>query len=162
MRPRPALAGAGNRASDGTSSRRGPEPGVLARDYETDRRLYADLLTRRDDALIAADLSRAAGSQRFTVLQAPSLPPGPESSNHRVLYLLGFLAALLVGLGLAALIEYRDSSFRTEDDVVDGLGMLVLATIAVLESHRSDISGQGEPATSASMLPQPLARWRWS
>jgi len=66
-------------------------------------------------------------------------------------YLLGFLAALLVGLGLAAILEYRDSSLRTEDDVVDGLGMLVLATIAVLESHRSGPAAQGEPMMSASM-----------
>jgi hypothetical protein len=45
------------------------------------------------------------------------------------LYVLGILAALLIGIGLAAAAEYFDRSLRTEADVRAALNLMVLATV---------------------------------
>jgi hypothetical protein len=53
---------------------------------------------------------------------------------------MGVGGGLLLGLFLVALLEYRDSSFRTDDDVVSVLSLPVLAVIPAVttlaERHR--------------------------
>jgi hypothetical protein len=48
--------------------------------------------------------------------------------------LMGALAGLALGLGVAALLEYRDTSLRTDDDVVSSIGLPVLAMIPMMAS----------------------------
>jgi capsular polysaccharide biosynthesis protein len=52
----------------------------------------------------------------------------------------GSIAGLALGLAFLAFLEYRDSSFRTEDDVVRVLSLPVLALVPVIatDSERSD------------------------
>ena len=49
--------------------------------------------------------------------------------------LLGDLLRLGLGIGLAALLEYRDSSLRTDDEVVSTLALPVLAMIPLMENE---------------------------
>jgi capsular polysaccharide biosynthesis protein len=42
---------------------------------------------------------------------------------------MGILAGLAIGLGLAALLEYRDTTLRTDDDVLVTLAVPVLAMV---------------------------------
>ena len=46
--------------------------------------------------------------------------------------LLGSWAAWVVGIALVALLEYRDTSFKTDDDIVTTLALPVLAVIPVM------------------------------
>ncbi len=48
--------------------------------------------------------------------------------------LMGALAGLGLGFGLVALLEYRDDSFRTDDEVVRVLSLPVLAVIPLMLS----------------------------
>jgi len=48
--------------------------------------------------------------------------------------LMGALAGLGVGLGLIALLEYKDNGLRSEDDVRSVLQLPVLAVIPVIET----------------------------
>jgi hypothetical protein len=43
-------------------------------------------------------------------------------------------AGLVLGLGLVALLEYRDATFRTDDDVKTVIGLPVLAVVPVMQS----------------------------
>ena len=46
--------------------------------------------------------------------------------------MFGILAGLALGLGLVALLEYRDTSFKTDDDIVTTLALPVLAVIPAM------------------------------
>jgi hypothetical protein len=48
---------------------------------------------------------------------------------------MGLLAGLAVGLGLVAFLEYRDTTVKTDDDVILSLSLPVLAVIPSMVTH---------------------------
>jgi polysaccharide chain length determinant protein (PEP-CTERM system associated) len=104
----------------------------LTRDYDTLQSVYASLLTRRADSKIAANLERRQVGEQFKILDAPRLPEKPFSPNRGKLNAIGALAGLALGIGLAAMLEYRDTSLHTEDDVVTTLSLPVVALIPLM------------------------------
>jgi polysaccharide chain length determinant protein (PEP-CTERM system associated) len=104
----------------------------LMRDYDTLRSVYASLLARREDAKIAANLERRQVGEQFKILDPPRLPEKPFSPDRFKLNLLGAFLGLAFGAGLVALIEYRDTSLHTQDDVLMALQLPVLALIPLM------------------------------
>jgi len=107
---------------------------ALTRDYDTIRRGYESLLTKLEDSKVSAALEQRQIGETFKVLDRARLPEGPASPNRQMINLVGALAGLGVGLGLIALLEYRDNGLRSEDDVLSVLGLPVLAAIPVIET----------------------------
>ena len=105
---------------------------ALTRDYETLQNIYTSLLSKREDSAVAANLERRQIGEQFKVLDPARVPQTPFSPNRLQLNLMGLLAGLAFGLGLAGLLEFRDTSLKTEDDVRRCLSLPVLATIPVL------------------------------
>jgi polysaccharide chain length determinant protein (PEP-CTERM system associated) len=105
---------------------------VLTRDYEDTKRLYSSLLQRQQEASMAANLERQEIGDRFRIIEPARLPEEPSGPSRRNYFLLSLLAALGLSLGLAAAVELRDTSLRTEDDITVSLRLPVLATIPVL------------------------------
>src|SRR5262245_10796500 len=112
----------------------------LMRDYDTLQKTYTSLLARREDSKTAADLERRQIGEQFKVLDAARAPEKPISPNRPMLYALGAILGLALGLGATALLEYLDTSLKTEDDVVQKLALPVLALIPLMttarEAHR--------------------------
>jgi polysaccharide chain length determinant protein (PEP-CTERM system associated) len=104
----------------------------LMRDYETLQRSYTSLLSRKEESRTAADLERRQIGEQFKILDPAREPEKPISPNRIQLDLMGAIFGLAVGLGLTALLEYRDSSLKTEDDVVQALMLPVLALIPLM------------------------------
>jgi polysaccharide chain length determinant protein (PEP-CTERM system associated) len=104
----------------------------LMRDYETLQKTYTSLLGRKEDSKTAADLERRQIGEQFKVVDPAREPERPISPVRPLLYAAGAFAGLALGLGLAALLEYRDTSLKTEDDVVQTLMLPVLALIPVM------------------------------
>jgi polysaccharide chain length determinant protein (PEP-CTERM system associated) len=111
----------------------------LTRDYSTLQQTYASLLQKHEDAKIAANLERRQIGESFKVLDPAFLPQRPYNNSKRLGAVAGGLGGgLLLGLGVIALLEFRDSSFKREQDVVQVLSLPVLALIPVMPSASAD------------------------
>ena len=123
----------------------------LTRDYNTVNTAYNTLLTKQEDSKLAANLEHREGGEQFRMLDPASLPEKPYNQYLRIaLAVGGALGGLLLGLVLVGLLEYVDSSFKTEDDVVRVLSLPVLALVPALFSEherrslrRKKIAGLG-------------------
>jgi hypothetical protein len=109
----------------------------LTRDYSTLQTAYASLLMKRQDSVIAANLERRQIGEQFKLLDVASLPQKPYNQTQRLAVVFsGALGGLALGALIVGLLEYRDSSFRMEDEVVKALSLPVLALIPVMVSDR--------------------------
>jgi uncharacterized protein involved in exopolysaccharide biosynthesis len=104
----------------------------LTRDYRSLQATYQSFLSKKEDSKVAANLERRQIGEQFKILDPARLPERPFSPDRPRFYLMGLAAALGVGLGLAALMEYFDRSMRSEEDVRVALNLSVLATIPVI------------------------------
>jgi uncharacterized protein involved in exopolysaccharide biosynthesis len=106
----------------------------LTRDYDTQQAAYKELLTKSTAAQVAADLEQQDIGERFRIVDPAGVPVRPLPSM-RMQYNAGGLAlGLMFGVGLAALLEFRDRSFRTDADVMEVLGLPVLASVPRVET----------------------------
>jgi DNA repair exonuclease SbcCD ATPase subunit len=104
----------------------------LTRDYGTSQNFYNGLLSKKADSEIAANLERRQIGEHFKLLDPARVPERPFSPNLFRINMLGALFGLGLGLAAAALVEYQDTSFKTDEDVTSVLGLPVLATIPVM------------------------------
>jgi polysaccharide chain length determinant protein (PEP-CTERM system associated) len=105
----------------------------LTRGYQTALESYNDLLKKRDSSAMATDLERKQEGEQFLVLDPANLPSEPFFPNRPLFALGGFGGGLALGLGLAFLLEMRNTFFRTERDVEFFLHLPVLAMVPSIE-----------------------------
>jgi polysaccharide chain length determinant protein (PEP-CTERM system associated) len=113
---------------------------ALTRDYATLEKIYTNLLAKSEDAKVAANLERRQIGEQFKVIDQARLPERPFSPNRLQIYFGGIAGGLGLGLALVGLLEYRDSSFRTDRDVV---GVLALPVLAVIPAILTDEDRRG-------------------
>jgi len=104
----------------------------LMRDYDTFEKTYSSLLLKSQDAQVAANLEERQVSEQFKIVESARLPDRPTSPDRVRLTLMGALFGLGMGLALIGLLEYKDRSLRTEDDVVMTLALPVLALVPTM------------------------------
>jgi uncharacterized protein involved in exopolysaccharide biosynthesis len=110
----------------------------LMRDYKTLQDIYTSLLAKKEDSKLSANLERAQAGEQFKVLDPARVPEQPFSPNRPQILAFGAVIGLALGLGLAMLLEFRDTSIRTEDEVVRVLALPVLALVPLVAT-RHDI-----------------------
>ncbi len=101
----------------------------LTRDYQTALDLYNDLLRKRSQSAMATDLERRQQSEQFRVLDPASLPQKPSYPNRPLFALGGLGGGLALGIGVAFVLEMRDTTLRTERDVEFFLKVPTLALV---------------------------------
>lgn len=105
----------------------------LTRDYETLRASYNNLLAKQEESKLASNLERREGGEQFRPLDPASLPEKPYNHLLRMgVAVGGALLGLIAGLALVGLLEYGDSSFKSEEEIVRILNLPVLALVPVL------------------------------
>jgi polysaccharide chain length determinant protein (PEP-CTERM system associated) len=119
--------------------RRETEMIELNRDYTTLQNIYRNLLSKREESRIAADLERGQISEQFKVLDPARVPETPFSPNIPLLAGFGVLVGLVLGGGLGAFLEYRDTSLRSENDIASVLALPVLASIPTVRGVTAEI-----------------------
>ena len=102
---------------------------ALTRDYETLQQSYRNLLQKKEESQISANLEKRQIGEQFKILDPARMPERPVSPDRPRLYLMAMLAALAIGLAAAAAAEFFDRSLRSEADVRAALNLMVLATV---------------------------------
>ncbi|MGC1834387.1 MAG: hypothetical protein WA714_15115, partial [Candidatus Acidiferrales bacterium] len=97
--------------------------------YQTALDSYNDLQKKLDDSQQAVNLERKQEGEQFVVLDPANLPDKPSFPNRPLFAAGGFGGGLALGLGIAFLLEMKDSSFKTERDVEFALHLPVLAMV---------------------------------
>ncbi len=104
----------------------------LMRDYDTLQKIYADLLAKKENSQMSANLERQQVGEQFKVLDPARLPEKPFSPNRVRLALIAAALGLFLAIGLTGLLEYRDMTLRTEDEIVRTLILPVIAAIPIM------------------------------
>jgi polysaccharide chain length determinant protein (PEP-CTERM system associated) len=118
----------------------------VTRDHETALQFYNSLLTKMNESSMATALEQRQQGEQFRVMDAPNLPDAPTFPNPFVFAGGGFAVGLFLGLLIAALLEYRDTSLRNERDI---WAFTKLPTLAII----AHIDGLPQPAKA-------LSRWK--
>ncbi len=108
------------------------EMAQITRDYEMSKANYKSLLDKQTAAAMALDMERRQQSERFTILDRATVPEKPVKPNRPLLYALGSLASLAVGLLLGLILELRRNVFLGEWELPEGT--TVLARLPRIES----------------------------
>ena len=71
-------------------------------------------------------------------MDAANLPDAPTSPKRPVFAAGGLIFGLALGLGVVALLEYRNTSLRTERDIWAFTKLPTLATISLIDDANSN------------------------
>ena len=118
----------------------------LSRDHDTALEFYNSLLKKMNESSMATALEQRQQGEQFRVMDPPNLPDAPTFPNPVIFAGGGFAGGLFLGLLLAALLEYRDTSLRNERDM---WAFTKLPTLAVI----SRIDGLSDAT-------KPRSRWK--
>ena len=89
----------------------------MQRNYDLLKSDYADLLNKKMQSELAGNLEKRQEGQQFRLIDQPSLPTVPASPNRIKISLGGVAGGLGLGMALAFLMEMRDRSFHSEEDL---------------------------------------------
>jgi polysaccharide chain length determinant protein (PEP-CTERM system associated) len=131
VQSRQSQAGTYQSRLDGVPAREAEMIG-LVRDYETLKNRYATLLQRSEEAKVAANMERRQVSEQFRITEPPRVPEQPYSPDRQRLTLLGAALGLALAVLVVGILEYRDSTFRTDQDLVQALALPVVAVIPTM------------------------------
>lgn len=106
----------------------------LTRDYATLQSSYNTLLAKKQDSQIATNLEELNIGEQFKLLDPAQIPARPYSPNRLMINSVGAAVGLGIGVLLIGILEYRDRSFRTDEELARMIGLPVLAVIPVMQS----------------------------
>jgi len=99
---------------------------TLKREIETNRSLLDTYTQRQKEQELALSSERPNNIKIQNRVVPPDEPVGPQRTRN---VLIAIALSLVVGVGLAFLLEYLDDSIRTSDDISKHLGWPTLALI---------------------------------
>ncbi len=108
------------------------EYGMLKQKVELERGIYQDFLRRSTQA----EVQKQEQENTARVIDPAFVPITPVGPDRLRMVLIGLLASLALGVGLALLIEYLDNSVKTVEDVTRYAGLPTLGMIPALGGKR--------------------------
>lgn len=100
----------------------------ISRGYTEWSKNYDSLLQRYQDSQLASNLPGSQQGQ-YSISTPATLPTTPSAPNHLLVSLGGLALGIVLGLGLAALIELTDARIRKEADLEGVVSARVLVGI---------------------------------
>lgn len=131
--------------------KREQELALITRDYDTTRDMFRQLLAKRGEADIAAELEQRQKGEKFRVIEQARLPERPAGPNRLRLLIVGLVLAFGAAGVAVVLAEQVDTSYRRAEEVRAIAGVPVLSTIPriVTEDDRLQAARQRRMALAA-------------
>jgi uncharacterized protein involved in exopolysaccharide biosynthesis len=105
----------------------------LERAVEVARELHDTLAKRSEMAKLTGALGRYETPERIKIIDPPTDPTGPITPG-RFLFVLGSLiGGIIMGCGLATLLEFADPAVRRLDVIAEITGLPIIATLNRIE-----------------------------
>jgi uncharacterized protein involved in exopolysaccharide biosynthesis len=122
----------------------------LTRDYTTAQTFYDNLLSKKSQSEVQVAAEREQQGEQMRVLNPADMPEAPSFPNRWLFAGGGLAGGLAIGFGLALWLELRDTSVRTEDDVIAVLELPTLSQVpwVGLEVGRNNGAGKGSKSRS--------------
>jgi uncharacterized protein involved in exopolysaccharide biosynthesis len=114
------------------------ESSQLTRGLEQLVEQYNNTQAQINQAQIALNLEQDPTSERFTVLEQPTMASSPSSPNRFAVLMLSLAIAVALGAALVAIAERSDQAVRNAQDIVDFLEIPPLVGIPYVE-NRADL-----------------------
>jgi succinoglycan biosynthesis transport protein ExoP len=118
------------------------EYGVLAREAESNRKLYEVLLHR----LKETDISGNINYNNIRMIDKAQVPKSPVSPNRRRDVMLGMLLGLGLGIGICFLLDYFDDTIWKEEDIKRYLQQSLIGLVPKVEDFYGNDAGVIERA----------------
>lgn len=103
----------------------------LVRDVETNQQLYDMFLTRFKETNLGTDLESA----NARVIDLALVPDSPVKPRIARIIAAGIFLALLIGVGLAFLVEHLDNTFKRGEDLEEKLRLPLLGSLPLLKAR---------------------------
>lgn len=102
----------------------------VTQDYQSALDSYNDLLKKRQDSAMSAELQQGQGGEQFKVLDPAGLPRKPDFPKRSLFTMGGFGGGIVLAFGVLLLQVQQDTSLHTERDVEVLLQVPVLALVS--------------------------------
>ncbi len=108
---------------------------IMKRDVDMNRVLYDSLTS----SIKTANVTEQSQDIKVWVIKKASLPGAPSKPQKKKNLMLGLVAGLLGGIGLAFFIEYLDNTVKDGKDVEQRFGLTVLGTVEEITTKQDQI-----------------------
>lgn len=123
----------------------------LKRDYNNIRDIFNSLLDRKLEAELSVNMEKKQKGEQFRILDHARLPEKPISPNVKKYFLLSLVAGLGLGGGVIFLLEFFDTTLRRDEQIEQGLGLTILASIPKLKGSGDKKKSKIEAAGLAAV-----------
>ncbi len=114
------------------------ELAMMDRDYLIAREKYDSVISRKIEAELSRELELRASKDLFNVISPATVPVLPAKPDRAGGLIIALLVALGVGILAGVLVDMRDESIRSVNDVRERLPVPVLAVVPDLGSGKSE------------------------
>ena len=106
----------------------------ITRDHDTALQFYNSLLSKMNESSMATALEQRQQGEQFMVMDPPNLPESPKFPKPSVFAAGGLGAGLFLGLVITGLLEYLNTSIRSENDIRVFTKLPTLAVITYVDN----------------------------
>ncbi|HCW08789.1 MAG TPA: lipopolysaccharide biosynthesis protein [Cytophagales bacterium] len=107
----------------------------LIRERDNTVKKYNQLKEKWLDAKLYQTQVEQQQGQTLTIIEQPVIPTHPEKAIRRKVAIGGFIAGLLMGIGLAFLVEFLDPKLRGFRAVAEATGLMPIVVIPYIETE---------------------------
>jgi len=107
----------------------------LTRDYENTKKLYDELLDKKLKASISKNLEEDQKGERFQLLDPAGRPNLPSEPNRLRVFIIAFIASLMIGGGGGVALEILDPKLRGSKDFKSFFSIPVLTTLPTIQDE---------------------------
>lgn len=107
----------------------------ITRDYDNLKVSYNELLRKKLDAQVSANLEKQQKGMQFQIVDPPNLPESPIYPSRKVFAGITLFLAFALGIGGSIGMEFFDKKLKGKEDFKKYFDLPVLATLPILPDN---------------------------